>query len=36
MQISAIDSEDLPTNLTQNEHFQNVVNRAVNRRELLR
>ena len=36
MQISAIDSEDLPTNLTQNEHFQNVVNRAVNRRGFLK
>ncbi len=36
MQISAIDSEDLPTNTTQNEHFQNVVNRAVNRRGFLK
>jgi secreted PhoX family phosphatase len=36
MHISAIDSEDLPTNTTQNEHFQNVVNRAVNRRGFLK
>lgn len=30
-----IDSEDLPTNLSNNEHFQNVVQRAVNRRGFL-
>ncbi len=36
MHITTIDSEDLPTNLTQNEHFQNVVNRAVNRRGFLK
>lgn len=29
------DSEDLPTNTSQNEHFQNVVDRAVNRRGFL-
>lgn len=29
------DSEDLPTNTSRNEHFQNVVNRAVNRRGFL-
>ena len=33
--ISLIDSEDLQTNTTQNEHFQSVVNRALNRREFL-
>jgi hypothetical protein len=30
-----IDSEDLPTNLSNNEHFQSVVDRAVNRRGFL-
>ncbi len=30
-----IDSEDLPTNLSTNEHFQGVVNRAVSRRGFL-
>ena len=30
-----IDSEDLPTNLSNNEHFQSVVQRAVNRRGFL-
>ncbi|MGI9217439.1 MAG: PhoX family protein, partial [Hydrogenophaga sp.] len=30
-----IDSEDLPTNLSHNEHFQQVVQRAVNRRGFL-
>jgi len=30
-----IDSEDLPTNLSSNEHFQSVVQRAVNRRGFL-
>jgi secreted PhoX family phosphatase len=30
-----LDSEDFPTNLSNNEHFQNVVNRAVSRRGFL-
>lgn len=36
MHITAIDSEDLPTNTSQNEHFQDVVNRAVSRRGFLK
>jgi secreted PhoX family phosphatase len=36
MDIKAIDSEDLPTNTSQNEHFQTVVNRAVSRRGFLK
>ena len=36
MKIQAIDSEDLPTNSSQNEHFQSVVKRAVDRRGFLK
>jgi hypothetical protein len=36
MDIKSIDSEDLPTNISQNEHFQSVVNRAVGRRGFLK
>ena len=36
MDIRSIDSEDLPTNTSQNEHFQSVVNRAVGRRGFLK
>ncbi|MCB5363984.1 PhoX family phosphatase [Pusillimonas sp. CC-YST705] len=35
-QQDIIDSEDLPTNLTQNEHFQDVVARATERRGFLK
>ncbi len=36
MATSPIDSDSIPTNTTQNEHFQSVVNRAVNRRGFLK
>ena len=36
MDIKSIDSEDFPTNTSQNEHFQSVVNRAVGRRGFLK
>lgn len=36
MDIKATDSENLPTDTTQNEHFQTVVNRAVSRRGFLK
>ena len=36
MHTTPIDSEDLPTNTSQNEHFQSVVNRAVSRRGFLK
>ena len=36
MHTTPIDSEDLPTNTSQNEHFQSVVNRAVTRRGFLK
>lgn len=36
MEMKLIDSEDLPTNTSKNEHFQAVVNRAVGRRGFLK
>ncbi|MDR3003224.1 MAG: DUF839 domain-containing protein, partial [Acidovorax sp.] len=36
LQSTAIDSEDLPTNLSDNPHFQSVVEQAVSRRGFLR
>ncbi len=36
MHIEHIDSEDLPTNTSNNEHFQAVVNRAVSRRGFMK
>ena len=36
MHIEHINSEDLPTNTSNNEHFQAVVNRAVSRRGFLK
>ncbi len=34
--MHTLDSENIPTNTTENEHFQSVVNRAVNRRGFLK
>ncbi len=36
MQMMHLDSESLPTNTSENEHFQSVVNRAVSRRGFLK